>query len=68
MIKFKAKIKDSEEWIEGYGCVFETSMNEWVIFKEGIHWCDCTEWCCGSWEKINIETIIIEKEVNNEQD
>jgi hypothetical protein len=48
------------------GCVFETSMNEWVIFKEGVYWCDGSEWSCGEWKIIDIETLIIEQGGNNE--
>jgi hypothetical protein len=61
MRKFKAKIKGTQEWFEGMGCVFETSMNEWVIFKEGVYWCDASEWSCGDWKIIDIETLIIEQ-------
>jgi hypothetical protein len=63
MIKFKAKtkLKDTNVWIEGNGLVFEGSMNEYVIFKDGIDWIDGSEWNAGDWEVIDIETLIIEK-------
>jgi hypothetical protein len=63
MIKFKAKtkLKDTNVWIEGNSLVFEGSMNEYVIFKDGIDWIDGSEWNAGDWEVIDIETLIIEK-------
>jgi hypothetical protein len=61
MIKFRAKIKGSEEWFEGKGCVFETSMNQWLIVKEGFYWCDGKEFSCGNWMIVDIDTLIIEQ-------
>jgi hypothetical protein len=60
MITFKAKIKDSEEWIEGNSLVFETSMYEYIIFKEGMHWIDGREWEAKGWDVIDMSTLIIE--------
>ena len=62
MIKFKAKIKDSEEWIEGNSVVFETSMNEYIIVKYGMYWVDGGEWTCSDWNIIDIETLVTEKQ------
>jgi len=62
MIKFKAKIKSSEEWFEGTSLV-ETSGG-YVIVKGGMEWYDGSEWSTGisNWVYIDIETLIIEKQ------
>jgi hypothetical protein len=61
MIKFKAKIKDSEAWFEGTSLI-DTSMG-WVILDGGMEWIDSNEWSDGysTWSIIDIETLIIEK-------
>ena len=62
MRKFKAKIKDSEEWIEGNSVVFETSMYEYIIVKYGMDLSkDGGVWTAGDWDVIDIETLIIEQ-------
>jgi hypothetical protein len=61
MIKFKAKIKNTQEWFEGMGCVFEISLKQWIIIKEGIYWCDGSEFNCGNWRIVDIETLIIDQ-------
>jgi hypothetical protein len=61
MIKFKAKITNSDEWFEGTSLI-ETSYG-YAIIKGGMEWYDGSEWSSGnsSFNYIDIETLIIEK-------
>ena len=61
MITFKAKIVNSDKWIEG-GSLIETSGG-YIIVNGGMEWYDGSEWSsCGSdFNYINIETLIIEQ-------
>lgn len=62
MIKFRAKIKGKDDWMEGSSLV-ETSCG-YVIIKGGMEWYDGSEWGCGmsSWEYVDIDTLIVEKQ------
>jgi hypothetical protein len=60
MIKFKAKTKNTDTWIEGTSLI-ETSEGH-VIMSGNMEWYDGSEWNSGrnSWNFIDIETLIIE--------
>ena len=64
MIKFKAKITNSDKWIEG-GSLIETSGG-YIIVNGGMEWYDGSEWSSGNsdFNYIDIETLIIEQETN----
>ena len=61
MIKFKAKITNSDKWIKG-GSLIETSGG-YIIVNGGMEWYDGSEWSSGGsdFNFIDIETLIIEK-------
>ena len=61
MIKFKAKITNSDEWFEGTSLI--KTSEEYAIIKEGMEWYDGSEWSSGSssFNFIDIETLVIEK-------
>ena len=61
MIKFKAKIANSDEWFEGVSLI-ETS-DGYVIMKGKMEWYDGSEWSSGNsrFKFIDIKTLIIEK-------
>jgi hypothetical protein len=61
VIKFRAKIKGKDEWMEGSSLV-ETSGG-YVIVNGGMEWYDGSEWGCGAknWDYVEIDTLIIEK-------
>ena len=61
MITFKAKIVNSDKWIEG-GSLIETSYG-YAIVNGGMEWYDGSEWSSGnsSFHYIDIETLIIEQ-------
>ena len=64
MITFKAKIVNSDKWIEG-GSLIETSGGH-IIVNGGMEWYDGSEWSSGNsgFNYIDIETLIIEQETN----
>jgi hypothetical protein len=61
MIKFKAKIINSDKWLEGTSLI-ETSFG-YVIMKGRMEWHDGSEWTSENsyFNYIDIETLIIEK-------
>ena len=61
MVKFKAKIKNTDKWIEG-GSLIETSGG-YIIVDGGMEWYDVDEWSSGGsdFNFIDIETLIIEQ-------
>ena len=59
---FKAKIKDSNEWIEGSSLIKEESTGDYVIARDGcIYWIDSWEWNFreSDWEFVDSDTIEI---------
>lgn len=61
MIKFKAKIKGTQDWIEGDNLIKE-SDGKYIIMKGELSWYDMCEWNSGNnyWEFIEIETLIMD--------
>jgi len=58
-MKYKAKIKGKEEWVTGF-IAKESSMDEWIIFTDDLHWVDCNEWSINAFEIIDISTAHLE--------
>lgn len=60
-MKFRAKIKGTNEWIEGNSLVEESLSGDYVIMTDGISWVDGFEWSVSTknWEYIDIETLEI---------
>lgn len=54
-MKYKAKIKGRNEWVEGF-IAKECSMDEWIIFTGELEFIDGREWNIRDWEIIDIST------------
>lgn len=63
MIQFKAKIKNSNEYITGSSLIKHDDGVEVYVITNEIQWIDGSEWNCRNFEFIDITTleVLIEK-------
>lgn len=67
MIKFKAKIKDSNIWFEGTSLIKHDK--NYIIMKGDMKWISNTKWdsADNDWDVIDISTLIIETQDGGNQ-
>lgn len=67
MIKFKAKIKDSNIWFEGTSLIKHDK--NYIIMKGDMKWVSNTKWdsADNDWDVIDISTLIIETQDGGNQ-
>ena len=67
MIKFKAKIKDSNIWFEGKSLIKHDK--NYIIMKGDMKWVSNTKWdsADNDWDVIDISTLIIETQDGGNQ-
>lgn len=59
MIQFKAKIKNSNEYITGSSLMKHNDRDDCYVITDEIEWIDGSEWNCRNFEFIDITTLEI---------